>query len=139
MDRDLLMMIYGALIGLGSSLITALFQSWLSQKEHKRQQEVEKKAQQQQIRTPTMEELVAIRNGTYAPAQKTRIDSVTKSPDLLKEDKKILVIALIVFLFYCGGIGYLLIWRSNPALNLVIAGFVSFVTFYVLKWTIKTR
>ena len=33
MDHDVLMMIYGAVIGVGSSIVSTLFQSWISRRE----------------------------------------------------------------------------------------------------------
>ena len=138
MDHDLLMIIYGALIGLGSSVITTLFQSWLNRREHERQRRLEKKREQQQIRTPTMEELVAIRNGTYTIAKEVRIDPTVNSP-YLHNDKRGLVIAFTVVLFYFCGMIYLLFWRNNPVLNLVITGLIVFLTVYIPIRIIKNR
>ena len=64
MDHDLQMMIYGALIGIGSSIITIWFQSWLNRREHERQIKEEHK-RERQILIPSMDETNTIRDGKF--------------------------------------------------------------------------
>ena len=64
MERDLLVMIYGAIMGVvGSivtSLVTATFQLWLERREYERRQAEEHHRQLKQIHLPTDEEVMLI-------------------------------------------------------------------------------
>lgn len=64
MDRDLTIMIYGALMGVvGSivtSLVTTMFQFWLTRREYERRLKEEQQKQMTQIYLPTGEEVIAI-------------------------------------------------------------------------------
>jgi len=64
MERDLLVMIYGAIMGVvGSivtSLVTAAFQLWLERREYERKQAEEHHRQLKQIHLPTDEEVMHI-------------------------------------------------------------------------------
>ena len=60
MDHDLLMMIYGACIGLVSSFATSLFQSWMGRREYERRQRDEKSKKVSEIYLPTNEEILTI-------------------------------------------------------------------------------
>lgn len=61
MERDFLVMIYGAIMGIvGSivtSIVTALFQLWLERREYERRQSAEHHRQLRQIHLPTDEEV----------------------------------------------------------------------------------
>lgn len=61
MERDLMVMIYGAIMGVvGSivtSIITALFQLWLERRELDRRQSQERQRQLRQIHLPTDDEI----------------------------------------------------------------------------------
>lgn len=61
MERDLMVMIYGAIMGVvGSivtSIITALFQLWLERREFERRQSQQRQRQLHQIHLPTDEEV----------------------------------------------------------------------------------
>ncbi|HXQ36804.1 MAG TPA: hypothetical protein VN843_22520 [Anaerolineales bacterium] len=64
MDRDLTIMIYGALMGIVSSIVTSLvttmFQFWLARREYERRLKEEQQRQMSQIYLPTGEEVIAI-------------------------------------------------------------------------------
>lgn len=64
MERDLMVMIYGAIMGVvGSivtSIITALFQLWLERREFDRRQSQERHRQLNRIHLPTDEEVLMI-------------------------------------------------------------------------------
>ncbi|MDQ2691608.1 MAG: hypothetical protein M3Y68_06225 [Chloroflexota bacterium] len=64
MERDLMVMIYGAIMGVvGSivtSIITALFQLWLERREFERRQSQERHRQLNQIHLPTDEDVRTI-------------------------------------------------------------------------------
>lgn len=61
MERDLMVMIYGAIMGVvGSiltSIVTAVFQLWLERREFDRRQTVERDRQLKQIHLPTQDEV----------------------------------------------------------------------------------
>jgi hypothetical protein len=63
MDHDLIMMIYGALLGIVSSMVTSLvttiFQFWLARHEYERRLREEQEKQVRQIYLPTGEEVIA--------------------------------------------------------------------------------
>ena len=64
MERDLLIMIYGAIMGVvGSivtSIVTALFQFWLERREYERRQSEERERQLRRIHIPTDEEILLL-------------------------------------------------------------------------------
>lgn len=72
MDRDLLVMIYGAIMGVvGSivtSILTALFQLWLDRREHQRRQSEEHDRRFRQIYLPSDEDVKLI-NSEYQNEQ----------------------------------------------------------------------
>lgn len=61
MERDLLIMIYGAIMGVvGSiitSIVTAIFHFWLDRREYERRQSEERQRQMRHIHLPTDEEM----------------------------------------------------------------------------------
>ncbi len=57
MDRDLMMIIYGAVIGVGSSIVTTLFQHWLERREYERRRREEEKIKKISVHIPTTEEI----------------------------------------------------------------------------------
>jgi hypothetical protein len=73
MDHDLLMMLYGALVGASSrvitSMVTSTFQLWLEHRDHERQLGEEKNRQARQIYLPTPEEVRAITSHRYQENQ----------------------------------------------------------------------
>jgi hypothetical protein len=70
MERDLLVMIYGAIMGVtGSivtSIVTALFQFWLARREYERRQTEDRERQLKRILLPTDEEVRMI-NSEHDP------------------------------------------------------------------------
>ena len=67
MDRDLTIMIYGAIMGVVgsilSSLVTMIFQFWLARRENERKQSEEQSRQLRHIHLPTDEEVIRINSG----------------------------------------------------------------------------
>lgn len=67
MDRDLTIMIYGAIMGVVgsilSSLVTTIFQAWLARRENDRKQSEERSRQLRHIHLPTDEEVIRINSG----------------------------------------------------------------------------
>ena len=61
MDRDVLVMLYGAVIGVASSILTSLvtfiIQLWLERREYERRQTEARKKQIRQIHLPTSKEV----------------------------------------------------------------------------------
>ena len=64
MDRDLMLMIYGAVMGIVGSIVTSrfttLFQFWLARREYERRQNEEQNRQLRRIYLPTEEEVIVI-------------------------------------------------------------------------------
>lgn len=64
MERDFLIMIYGAIMGVVGSIVTSIvtvvFQMWLERREYERRQSEEHKKQLRQIHLPTPEEVMMI-------------------------------------------------------------------------------
>ena len=75
MDHDLMMMLYGALIGAVSRVITSLlestFQQWMEHREQERQANEEQIKRTTQIYLPTAEEVRAITTNRYQESQAT--------------------------------------------------------------------
>lgn len=69
MERDLLVMIYGALMGVvGSiitSIVTAVFQLWLERRESERKRSEERHRQLNQIYLPSDEDVLLINSESY--------------------------------------------------------------------------
>ena len=75
MDHDLLMMLYGALVGAGSRVISdmvmSVFQLWLERRDQERRENQEHLRQATQIYLPTAEEVRAITSHRYQEHQAT--------------------------------------------------------------------
>jgi predicted PurR-regulated permease PerM len=64
MERDFLIMIYGAIMGVVGSIVTSIvtvvFQMWLERREYQRRQSEEHNKQLRQIHIPTNEEILML-------------------------------------------------------------------------------
>ena len=64
MDRDLIIMMYGAIMGIAGSIVTSLvttiFQFWLQRREYERRQSEEQNRQLRHIYLPTDQEVIVI-------------------------------------------------------------------------------
>lgn len=64
MERDFLIMIYGAIMGVVGSIVTSIvtmvFQMWLERREYERRQSEERNKQLRQIHIPTNEEILML-------------------------------------------------------------------------------
>jgi hypothetical protein len=73
MDHDLLMMLYGALVGAGTRVITSMvessFQLWLEHRDKERQESEAQNKRVTQIYLPTAEEVRAITSHRYQEHQ----------------------------------------------------------------------
>ena len=73
MDHDRLMMLYGALVGAGSRVVTdmvmSVFQLWLERRDQDRRESEEHVRQITQIYLPTAEEVRAITSHRYEESQ----------------------------------------------------------------------
>jgi len=73
MDHDLLLMLYGALMGAGSRVITSMlestFQLWLEHRDQERRESEEQNRRATQIYLPTAEEVRAITSHRYQESQ----------------------------------------------------------------------
>lgn len=133
MSHDLLMIIYGAAIGTGSSIITtiiqSLFQSWIERREYKRRILEEEKSELRKIQIPTLNEINAITNETYP--------GINMNEPLSKLDRppnKHSVIGLIpIALCICCSTVLLIYWTQNPIVYFVASGLI---TFFVTSLTI---
>ncbi len=125
MDHDLLMMIYGALIGLGSSIITILFQSWINRREHERQLREETRRKRQEIYLPTSEEVQAIVHGKIPPV---KAEVVEVAPDILPAK---LFLGILILIIICAGLAYFSFWLKYPVAYFLLAGFITFLISYV--------
>jgi hypothetical protein len=67
MDRDLTIMIYGAIMGVAGSILTSIvttvFQFWLARREDERKQQAERNRQLRHIHLPTDEEVILFNAG----------------------------------------------------------------------------
>jgi len=64
-DHDIILLLVGAGIGLSSSLLTSLFQAWLSRREFDRRRTQEKRAELKRIALPTASEI-----SRFSPVEK---------------------------------------------------------------------
>jgi hypothetical protein len=116
MDRDLTMMIYGAILGVTSSLVTSLvtsfFQYWLARQEYERRQREEESKQLRHIYLPTGSEVIVINsqhrgeNELDAPRSPAQTGSI------------VLSVAVSGFLVYR---------TNNPSLSLAFAALLGYL------------
>jgi len=87
MERDLLVMIYGAIMGVvGSivtSIITAFFQLWIERREYDRRQAAEHHRQLRQIHLPTDEEVMMINSEREAEHPPETVHTAAEAGSLL--------------------------------------------------------
>ena len=116
MDHDLLMMLYGALVGAGSRVITSMlestFQLWLEHRDHERRQSEEQHKQATQIYLPTAEEVRAITSHRYQEGQATAPRQAVGTGSII--------------LSVVGG-GFLIYQAREPILSLGFAAIVSYL------------
>ena len=116
MDHDLLLMIYGALIGAVSRVIASMVESsfdrWLQHRDEERQQNAEQEKRVTQIYLPTPEEVRAITSEQYqedqAAAQHKAVGTGT------------IVLSAV-------GAGFLIYQAREPILSLGFAGLISYL------------
>jgi hypothetical protein len=117
MDRDLTIMIYGAIMGVvGSiltSIVTTIFQFWLARRENERKQSEERSRQLRYIHLPTDEEVIIIN----ASRQNDH------SPELQRKAAETGSVVLSVF------IGGVLVYQTNDSmLTFSFAALLGFLT-----------
>jgi hypothetical protein len=116
MDHDLLMMLYGALIGATSRVITSMvesaFQLWLERRDEERRQSEERSRQASQIYLPTAEEVQAITSQQYEEHQAAA-------------QRKVMATGSIVVSVVGGG--FLIHQAREPILSLGFAALVSYL------------
>ena len=117
MDRDLTIMIYGAIMGVvGSiltSIVTTIFQFWLARREYERRQTEEQNKQLRHISLPTDQEVIDINsareNGNLPQAQRKPAETGS--------------IVLSVF------VSSLLVYQTrDPMLGFMFAAFLGFLS-----------
>ncbi|HEU0291209.1 MAG TPA: hypothetical protein VFR47_00635 [Anaerolineales bacterium] len=116
MDHDLLMMLYGALIGATSRVITSMvestFQLWLERRDEKRRQSEEHSRRASQIYLPTTEEVQAITSQQYEEHQAAA-------------QRKVMATGSIVVSVVGGG--FLIHQAREPILSLGFAALVGYL------------
>jgi hypothetical protein len=123
MDRDLTIMIYGAIMGVvGSiltSIVTTIFQFWLARREDERKQSQERSRQLRYIHLPTDEEVILIN----ASRQNDN------SPELQRKAAETGSVVLSVF------IGGVLVYQTNDAM--LVFSFAALIGFLVTRRVIR--
>jgi len=119
MDRDVLLMLYGAVIGVASSILTSLvtfmIQLWFERREYERRQDEEHKKQIRQIHLPTSKEIKEInlqREDAHQPEMPHRMNEVGS-----------LILALIS-LTACGLLAFQL---NSPTLSFLFPAVLGFL------------
>jgi hypothetical protein len=115
MDHDLLMMLYGALVGAGSRVVSdmvmSVFQLWLERRDHERRENEEHDRQAIQIYLPTAEEVRAITSHSYHEHQAAPHRTVGTGS---------------IVLSVVGG-GFLIYQAREPILSLCFGAVISFL------------
>lgn len=116
MDHDLLMMLYGALVGAGSRVVSdmvmSIFQLWLERRDHERRETEEHIRQTTQIYLPTAEEVRAITSHRYQEHQAAAPRRAVGTGSIV--------------LSVVGG-GFLIYQAREPMLSLCFGAMVSFM------------
>jgi predicted PurR-regulated permease PerM len=125
MDRDLTIMIYGAIMGVvGSiltSIVTTMFQFWLARREHERKQSEERSRQLRYIHLPTDEEVILINSSRQNES----------SPELQRKTAETGSVVLSVF------IGGVLVYQTNDPM--LAFSFAALLGFLVTRRAISAR
>lgn len=107
MERDLMVMIYGAIMGVvGSivtSIITAVFQLWLERREFERRQSLERHRQLNQIHLPTDEEVRMINSDLQVDQQPEAARTLAEAGSVILS---ILLSSLVVYQAREPGLGF---------------------------------
>ena len=116
MDRDLTIMIYGAIMGVAgsiiSSLVSTIFQFWLARREEQRKQSEEHSKQLRRIHLPTDQEVIMI-NSQH---------SGENEPESPRKAAEAGSLVLSVF------VGSLLVYRtSDPMLGFAFTAFLGYL------------
>jgi hypothetical protein len=123
MDRDLTIMIYGAIMGIvGSiltSIVTTIFQFWLARREDERKHSEERSRQLRYIHLPTDEEVILINSGRQNDS----------SPELQRKAAETGSVVLSVF------IGGVLVYHTNDPM--LAFSFAALLGFLVTRRAIK--
>ncbi len=136
MSHDLQMMIYGALIGIGSSFITTLFQSWINRRDHEKQRKEEQKRENQKILIPTIDEVNAIKNSKYPRDKMPEDESSNRIDVAIITGLSPLLVSLLLL---CGYIGYGVYLSNSPTFYLLAAWLITFAATYLfLKFMRKS-
>jgi len=128
MDHDLIMMVYGAIIGIGSSFATTLFQSWLESRKYDKRKKKENYERLNEIYIPKPEEtreiLGSINNSHNINSKSTGSDFWLRA---------IYAILILLFLTVIGGLCYSAYWIShliykmeNPTAQISIVAVITF-------------
>ena len=116
MDHDLLMMLYGALVGAGSrvasDMVMSVFQLWLERRDQERRESEEHVRQVTQIYLPTAEEVRAITSHRYQDNQAAAPHGVVGTGSIV--------------LSVVGG-GFLIYQAREPMLSLYFGAMISFM------------
>jgi len=116
MDHDLLMMLFGALVGAGSrvasDMVMSVFQLWLERRDHERRETEEHIRQATQIFLPTAEEVRAITAHRYQENQAAAQSRTVGTGSIV--------------LSVVGG-GFLIYQAREPMLSLCFGAMVSFM------------
>src|ERR687892_367021 len=87
MDNDLIIMIYGALMGVVSSIVTSLvtttFQFWLARREYERRLKEEQEKQMSHIYLPTGEEVIAFISPDHTVTQPETSNKTAEAGSLI--------------------------------------------------------
>ena len=126
MDRDLTIMIYGALMGVAgsilTSIVTTIFQLWLARREDERKRSEERSRQLRHIHLPTDEDII-------------RINANRDSEEIPGESSKAAgagTIALSVF------VSSLLVYQTNdPMLEFAFSAMLGYLATNRLKRAIS--
>ncbi|MBN8582552.1 MAG: hypothetical protein J0L96_17940 [Anaerolineae bacterium] len=159
-DHDTIMLLVGAGIGLSSSLLTSLFQAWLSKREFNRQKEYEESIELKKITLPTISEIQWY-SKKLSETDKERIrKELSNNKDMalqsntsfiywlwnsvlfhvLEFAKKQFALFLFIVLVVVSALGYMIykaiIFVSNPSL-LLLNFIVTIVSFILVQMVAK--
>ena len=138
-DHDVLMMIYGALIGVVSSIATSLFQSWLNRREHERQRKEEEKRARQKIQIPTTEEVRAINLDRLARSVSYRAPNISDAQRKIKSlENTFSGFSIAILALLCVGGYYYLEWLGgHPNWYIGISAFLAVWIIYIIIYFVR--
>jgi hypothetical protein len=128
-DHDAQLIIFGAVIGLVSSLVTALFQDWLARRSENKRKVEEHTQSLRQIQVATLSDIQKFDEKIGRPLSQ---NSPQASVNSARSPAIVIPILFVLFLLFLGLLTLTAILVNGPIIKAVIVGAIIFFLFSLL-------